>query len=378
MIASRRPIPAHIVRPRPFPWGALPRHTRVEARLLSRVAASLAPERPEAGAWKAIDAALAGALGADGPRLEVGPPYLFPALELPARASALSAALVRVGRADGRGFLVAIDGALAARLAARVLGVPDRELAAPRAPTAAEKGVLAFLVAAALEARGATSFVVDGVFDEVDGVASLFAGQVVGVEAVLHAAETRGRVRFFLPEALLGGDDRPSDLERLWRLGHERLARTLARLEAIGGRARLPAREVAALAPRDVVLLDAWSVDATGEGTVRLACGRGAFAATLAGGKATITSPYETRGDPMSRSVDPALVEELPLELSCRLAEVTLSARDVLELAPGAIVPLGRPPGAGVELVSGGRVVARGELVEVEGELGVRITDVPR
>jgi flagellar motor switch protein FliM len=77
------------------------------------------------------------------------------------------------------------------------------------------------------------------------------------------------------------------------------------------------------------------------------------------------------------KSPDPALIDELPVELSCRLAEITLSAREVLQLAPGAVVPLGRGPAGGVDLISAGRVVARGELVDVDGELGVRILEIP-
>ena len=73
---------------------------------------------------------------------------------------------------------------------------------------------------------------------------------------------------------------------------------------------------------------------------------------------------------------DEALLADLPIELTCRLGSVSMTARELVELGPGAVVSLGRPLGAGVELVSAGQVVARGELVDVDGELGVRIVDV--
>jgi type III secretion system YscQ/HrcQ family protein len=259
-----------------------------------------------------------------------------------------------------------------------VLGAGERELAAPRAPTPAERGVLAFLVAAALEARGAGDFVVDGVVDDPQALTALFPDpSIVALEGVLHAVEWRGRVRFLVPESLLGERAGRPALDRLLQRGQARLARAAVRLDVVCGSARLAARDLHGLAPRDVVLLDAWSVRRDGQGTVTLACRSGAFAAALSGAELSLTSGFERRGEIMSKSSDPALVEELPVELSCRLGEVTLTARDVLELAPGMIVPLGKPPGTGVELVSGGRVVARGELVEVEGELGVRVLEVP-
>jgi flagellar motor switch/type III secretory pathway protein FliN len=38
------------------------------------------------------------------------------------------------------------------------------------------------------------------------------------------------------------------------------------------------------------------------------------------------------------------------------------------------VLGLSRAAGAAVELVTGERVIARGELVDVDGELGVRVT----
>ena len=71
-----------------------------------------------------------------------------------------------------------------------------------------------------------------------------------------------------------------------------------------------------------------------------------------------------------------ALLRELPVEMVCELGRVTMTGRELLELRPGAVIPVGRPLAGPVDLTVGGRVVARGELVDVEGEIGVRITQV--
>ena len=53
-----------------------------------------------------------------------------------------------------------------------------------------------------------------------------------------------------------------------------------------------------------------------------------------------------------------------------------MTARELVELSPGAVLPLGRPLAGPVELVVGGKVVAIGELVDIEGELGVRLVQL--
>ena len=71
-----------------------------------------------------------------------------------------------------------------------------------------------------------------------------------------------------------------------------------------------------------------------------------------------------------------ALLRDLPVELTAEVGRLRMSARELIELGPGAVLPLGRPLAGPVELVVGGQVVAVGELVDVEGELGVRLVEV--
>jgi flagellar motor switch protein FliN/FliY len=46
------------------------------------------------------------------------------------------------------------------------------------------------------------------------------------------------------------------------------------------------------------------------------------------------------------------------------------------DLKPGDVVELGRHSRAPIELTSAGRLVARGELVLLDTELGVRVTSI--
>jgi type III secretion system YscQ/HrcQ family protein len=70
------------------------------------------------------------------------------------------------------------------------------------------------------------------------------------------------------------------------------------------------------------------------------------------------------------------LLRELPVEIVCEIGRVTMSGRELIELVPGAVIPIARPLSGPIDLTVAGRLVARGELVDVEGDLGVRITEV--
>lgn len=67
------------------------------------------------------------------------------------------------------------------------------------------------------------------------------------------------------------------------------------------------------------------------------------------------------------------LLGDVPLQIAVELARVPVTAEDVVALRPGQVLELHRAPGEPVELSVNGKVVARGELVEVEGQLGVRV-----
>ncbi len=67
------------------------------------------------------------------------------------------------------------------------------------------------------------------------------------------------------------------------------------------------------------------------------------------------------------------LLNDIPLQISVELARVPVSAEDVVSLKVGQVLDLNRMPGEPIDLSVNGKVVARGELVEIEGNLGVRV-----
>lgn len=76
-------------------------------------------------------------------------------------------------------------------------------------------------------------------------------------------------------------------------------------------------------------------------------------------------------------SVPPtALAADAPIELSLELARFQLTLGELQRVAPGDVLLTGRRIGHAVTLRTAGRAFAEGELVSVEGEIGVRITRV--
>jgi flagellar motor switch protein FliN/FliY len=53
-----------------------------------------------------------------------------------------------------------------------------------------------------------------------------------------------------------------------------------------------------------------------------------------------------------------------------------MTVRDLLALAPGSVVELDRVAGSPVDLLVNGTLIARGEVVVVDDEFGVRITEI--
>ena len=65
---------------------------------------------------------------------------------------------------------------------------------------------------------------------------------------------------------------------------------------------------------------------------------------------------------------------ELPVMLRFGCREATL--REVLDMATGAVLELDREVHEPVDLVLNGRIIARGEVVVIDGDFGLRVSEV--
>jgi flagellar motor switch protein FliN/FliY len=93
---------------------------------------------------------------------------------------------------------------------------------------------------------------------------------------------------------------------------------------------------------------------------------KGATPPAVAAGAAVATPP-DTR-------LEAVLDVDLPLVV--RFGRAVMPLRALADLGPGSVIDMGRSPDDPVELLVGERVIARGEVVIVSGNYGVRITEL--
>jgi len=77
-------------------------------------------------------------------------------------------------------------------------------------------------------------------------------------------------------------------------------------------------------------------------------------------------------GDP--KSID--LVYNIPLQVSVELGRAKKEISEILEFNLGTIIVLDKIAGDPVEIVVNGKLIARGEVVVIDDNYGVRITDI--
>jgi len=73
---------------------------------------------------------------------------------------------------------------------------------------------------------------------------------------------------------------------------------------------------------------------------------------------------------------DLSLVLDVPVELAVEIGRTRMTIREALTIGPGSIVTLDRMAGEPVDLVVNGKRIARGEVVAVDEEFALRVTEV--
>ena len=193
--------------------------------------------------------------------------------------------------------------------------------------------------------------------------------------------------RVYVPEAFVPPPrDEPFSRAALASLGDARIALPLVVTTTLATRA-----ELAALAPGDAFVPAHLTLDlnSAGElvGAVALVAPRserGLSADLAADGRLVVrglleSHPWESvstmPSEPNKAAATATIeaLEEAPVVVRVELGAVEMMAREWSELAPGDVVSLGRRLGEPAILRVGGVELARGELVQVDGEYAVRI-----
>lgn len=66
---------------------------------------------------------------------------------------------------------------------------------------------------------------------------------------------------------------------------------------------------------------------------------------------------------------------DVPVEIEVELDRRVLTIRELLELEAGSVIGMTRSAGENIDLYVGGKLVGYGEIMLIESNIGVRITD---
>jgi len=371
-------------RARPFPFAALEKLTRADVQAAARM--TRAARRHVR--LSAVGAAATEVTGAD--------------VQLAVRS--VRVADVRRGTDDAVGVVIALTGdpspaarvlveapsALAGAIVARALRQkPPKVVDASRAAPAALVGAFAAIVSAVLRRSHA------GVAVRVvaAGPAAALARDLAAVAGGLTSAwltVTMGgeafEARVTIPDAIAAtpylAEAAHADL---LRMGDARLVLPIVIARTLASRF-----DLAALAPGDAFVPSgcalATAEDRALHGNVALvapAAELGVAAELAGGGRLVIGGLLESHpwapevcmpSDERSNATLEAVLDA-PVVVRVELGSLTMTAREWADLGPGDVVTLGRKLGDLAILRVGGAELARGELVQVDGEVAVRIVE---
>ena len=94
------------------------------------------------------------------------------------------------------------------------------------------------------------------------------------------------------------------------------------------------------------------------------------FETTTAGPAAEHSAAQPVSAEELSR------LHDVPVELAVEVGRTKMTIREALALGPGSIVTLNKLAGEPVDLLVNGKPIARGEVVVIDEEFGLRVTEV--
>ena len=86
--------------------------------------------------------------------------------------------------------------------------------------------------------------------------------------------------------------------------------------------------------------------------------------------------PAPDAGDGFAGPADLGRLSDVPVELAVEIGRTRMTVGATLELRPGSIVVLDRVAGEPVDLLVNGTPIARGEVVVIDEEFALRVTEV--
>lgn len=88
------------------------------------------------------------------------------------------------------------------------------------------------------------------------------------------------------------------------------------------------------------------------------------------------TPVSQAEATPAQRAESMKLLYDVEMTLTAEIGRTKLAVHDVLDLSPGVVIELDRSAGSAADVMVNGRLIAHGEIVVVDEEYGIRITEI--
>ncbi len=86
------------------------------------------------------------------------------------------------------------------------------------------------------------------------------------------------------------------------------------------------------------------------------------------------SSPAPVAAAPIGRGLE--MLSGVIMDVTVELGRTRMSVRELLALTPGTVLELDRAAGSPADLLVNGRLIARGEVVVVDEDFGLRVTEI--
>jgi type III secretion system YscQ/HrcQ family protein len=299
-------------------------------------------------------------------------------------------------RGDGLDLSVRVAGPVALAAVDEILGAAQDQARPARSLTAVELGIFEYLVLDWMtKLREAVSVLPIPVLTQLSSPPEDSGGEGPVVTLAGRGEMVAGQiqVRFHQCPEAQPTSRKVSKRSPLYALPFDLTLRA--------GIASLTEEELLSIEPGDVVILEEAELQVADDGSLT---GRCALAAPGAARRADcelttdgafriveldlmeavmsepVNSPEpeaaDAEGDAVEKTTDlsQVLAEDVELTLAAELGRLRLSLAHASSYDVGSVLRLGKPVGAEVDLTLAGRLVGRGELLNIDGELGVRVS----
>ena len=70
------------------------------------------------------------------------------------------------------------------------------------------------------------------------------------------------------------------------------------------------------------------------------------------------------------------LLKDVPLVVQAELGRTKMLVREILKLGVGSLIPLEKEAGEPADVLVNNKLIAKGEVVEIDGNFGVRLIEI--